>query len=248
MDPDGSARQADSLFALGRRQELLDLLHRQEARLERLQAPVLRGRYYLRLGRTYSFQGRREEAVDSLQHALREAQGSQDVGTLGEAQIVLAWEDYFAGRLSQAVERCQQAVKMLERRELSSLLTYAYFNLSLSYYFIGDFGRALETGAQSESLGATVGNRVRQSAAAALMGWSYAARGDGEEGIEAGQRALSYAPRAFDTAFAMGILGYAHLETGNLAEATSFLEQAVEHANHYRSKQVQNWFKTYLNA
>ena len=70
----------------------------------------------------------------------------------------------------------------------------------------------------------------------------------GETGasIEVLQHALVISPDAYETAAHLGTLGLSYLEKGDLAEAIPTLEQAVEQANQYRSKQVQSWFKTYL--
>ncbi len=49
-----------------------------------------------------------------------------------------------------------------------------------------------------------------------------------------------------ETAVALWALGYAYLEQGDLTDAIPVLEQAVEQANRYRSRQVQSWVRTFL--
>ena len=65
--------------------------------------------------------------------------------------------------------------------------------------------------------------------------------------IEAFQHALVISPDAFETAVFLGQLGHAYLEKGDVAKAVPILEQGVEQAQQYRSRQVQSWFKTYLS-
>jgi tetratricopeptide (TPR) repeat protein len=44
----------------------------------------------------------------------------------------------------------------------------------------------------------------------------------------------------------LGLLGYAQLQLGDVAEAILSLEQAVAQADRYRSRQVQSQFRSYL--
>ena len=69
-------RQGESLFWSGRRQELVTLFQHYQERLERLQTPVLAGRYYYWLAMTYVWQ--RDDAVQSIQRALEAGQCAQD--------------------------------------------------------------------------------------------------------------------------------------------------------------------------
>lgn len=122
----------------------------------------------------------------------------------------------------------------------------ANYVLAISYYFIGEFTQALEAAARVEAVADTIGDRRLQTNAAAIRGWSLATRGDWEAGIAACQNAVERAPAPFETALALGLLGDACLEQSHLAEAIPVLEQAVEKALRYRSRQVQSWFKAFL--
>src|SRR5262249_23522560 len=155
--------------------------------------------------------------------------------------IAYAWlcnEDFFAGRSPQAVEHGRRAVALLEGTAEHFWLGGANSVLALSYYFIGEFGQALEAAAQLEAFADTIGDRRFQTNAAGVRGWRLATRGDWEVGIAACQDAVERAPAPFETALMLGFLGDAYLEQGNLASAIPVLEQAVEEATRYRSRQV----------
>jgi hypothetical protein len=83
-------RQGESLFYLGRRQELLDLLLGQQPRLERLHKPLLAAHYYFQISRAYSFLGQREHITQHFAIALRHAEQSGDALTLGMVYVWLA--------------------------------------------------------------------------------------------------------------------------------------------------------------
>lgn len=71
--------------------------------------------------------------------------------------------------------------------------------------------------------------------------------GEWEIGIKMLQQALPISPDAFESAFALGYLGHAYLEQGNVLEALPILEQAVLDARQYRSRQVQYRFQRHLS-
>jgi class 3 adenylate cyclase/tetratricopeptide (TPR) repeat protein len=239
-------QQAEALTWAGHHQGVIDFSLGWQERLERLQEPRLTGRYYLWLGHAYSFTGKRDQAMQSLQRGLEEGTRCGDALLRGLAHSLLSLEDGFAGRLLQAVDHGQQAVAPLEQVADRAFLCTALYILALCYYFLGDFVRGIEALDREAILAETIGDRRRQTNTPGFSGWIFATQGEGEMGVEACQRALEMAPDAYETAIVFGWLGYAYLEKGDLAEAILTLEQAVEQANQYRSRQVQSWFKTYL--
>jgi tetratricopeptide (TPR) repeat protein len=239
-------RQIESLHWAGRRQEAIALHRERQARMDRIEDHALVGRYYVWLICPYIFLGERDQAVQSAQRALAEARQCQDDILMGMAYAWLGAEDFFAGRLLQAVEHERHAVALLERTAERYWLGTANYTLAFSYYFIGEFTQALEAAARIEAVADTIGDRRLQTYAAGIRGWSLATRGDWEAGIAACRDALKRAPDPFETAGALGLLGYAYLEQGNLAAAIPVLEQAVEEAIRYRSRQVQSQFKACL--
>ena len=236
-------RQAESLFFLGHHQALIDLLLRYQERLTHLEESALPGPYYIWLGQAYMFLGQRQQAMQNFESALQAAIQCGDETMMGRAYLHLGAEHMFAGRLHQAIVNSRQSVWMLETTAGSRWLDMACQILGNSCFFSGDFPGALAAAELAQRHGETTGDRRCQTKAAQTIGWTFAAQGEWEEGIAACQRALACSPDAFETAFSIGCLGYAYLEKGDATEAISILEDAVDQANQYRSRQVQSWFK-----
>ena len=168
--------QANSLVYLGRSHDLIDLLVAQQERLERLQDPLLAGRYYLQLGRIYNWLGNREQAVNSLQYALGYAQESGDTLTLSRTHTWLALEYYWSGQPRQSIEHGRQAVSLLEGSEERERLGVAYYQLGLFYSGHGDFVLALGAAAQAADIGEAIANRPLQAYTAWITGRVYMLR------------------------------------------------------------------------
>jgi class 3 adenylate cyclase len=132
-------RQGESLFWSGRRQELVTLFGHYQDRLERLQTPVLAGRYYYWLAMTSMFLGQRDDAAQSILRALEAGQDAQDAQTLGMAHFVAALEDLFTGRLRQGVAHAERAVALLEGPSDPFQRGSAYYAVGLGYGFLGHF-------------------------------------------------------------------------------------------------------------
>jgi tetratricopeptide (TPR) repeat protein len=71
-------------------------------------------------------------------------------------------------------------------------------------------------------------------------------RGDLEAGIRSCQDALTRSPDPLNTALALGWLGFAWLERGDLGQAVSRLEEALRLLDQFRFRQPQAWFSTFL--
>ena len=80
-------------------------------------AKTLLGRYYISLGRAYSFLGEREQAMQKLQRALAEGTHHGDAVIMGRAHRHLATEHSFLGDPQQQVAHAQQAVSLFEGTE-----------------------------------------------------------------------------------------------------------------------------------
>jgi tetratricopeptide (TPR) repeat protein len=118
--------------------------------------------------------------------------------------------------------------------------------LGYLYSFLGYFPAALAATSEMAAIGRASGDRRLQSQAAGWNGWIYARCGALQEGLAACQQALEYAPDAFEAALHLGFLGSVYLEKGEVTQALSVLESAVQAAQQYRSQQVQSWFKVLL--
>jgi tetratricopeptide (TPR) repeat protein len=71
--------------------------------------------------------------------------------------------------------------------------------------------------------------------------------GDAELGIEACRRSLERSPDPFNTATALGFLGYAYLQNEQAEEAIAHLRQAIDLFARFRYRQVHGLFSAYLS-
>jgi tetratricopeptide (TPR) repeat protein len=239
-------RLAHSLSFLGRFQESLDLLLREQERLERLQDPALTSQYYFWLGHTYSYLGDHERAATSAERALEDARRCADEATMGKAYVVLAQESYWSGQPLHGIERGQRAAELLERAGERWWLGLAHWVVGINYVIIGDFERALEAEARARAVGEALGDPRLQSYAAWSSGWIHALTGEWEAGIEACRRGLGRSLDPVNTAVVLGHLGYAYVEKGDPAEAVPMLEQAVQEMRRFRFRRLQGRFMTFL--
>lgn len=211
-----------------------------------LHDPSVAGSYFLWLGFAYSFLGERALAVQSLQRACTEGSRCNDAVIIGRAHAWLALEMQFAGHLQQSITHGEHAVAFLESTGQLFWLGTAMFMLGISYAVSGDFHRAIHVAERLQTMSKTGGDSRLQVNALQLIGWCHTELGAWEAGIEALQYAISVSPDAFETAWTIGLLGNAYLAKGDLPEALRALEQAVQEAGLYRSRQVQSLFKTFL--
>ena len=144
------------------------------------------------------------------------------------------------------MEYCQHAIAALERLGEDERLGMAYFVLGLNALSLGCFEQALEAAARVEAIGAATADRRLQTFAAWTTGWVQATRGEWEAGIASCQRALERSSDPLNTAFAMGWLGYAYLEQGDLASAMPALEQAVQSMRQFGYRRLEGLYTTLL--
>src|SRR5262249_23064382 len=107
-------RLAHALFLLGRILEIVDLLVKEQHRLEALHDPWLSGRYHFWLGYVYGGLGESEHAARNAHRAIEEAARCGDQATMGMANYVLSRECHWAGRPRQGVAHGRQAIALLK--------------------------------------------------------------------------------------------------------------------------------------
>ena len=239
-------RQASSLTALGRVQEVLDILMPQQDRLERLGDRALAGHYYFLVGRTYSFLGQYARAAENAERAIAEAQQCGDDATRGKAHSLLAIQAALSGQAQQGIDLGRRAIALLERTGERWWLGYAYWVVSLNYTQTGDFEPALDAAGRAHAIGEDLGDPRLMGFASWVSGLIYAALGDSEAGINACQRALQHLQDPLERAIATGCLGYAYLEKGDAAAAIPLLERSVEQLARFRYRPFQGWFSVFL--
>jgi tetratricopeptide (TPR) repeat protein len=220
-------RLAVSLHALGRDQEALEHLLAQQPHLDAIQDATLDGQYALLQSQIHTTLGDWEQAAQSAQLAVDAATQGGDEATLGQAYHVLAMERYWMGYPVQGAEYSQRAIALLERAGKPERLGMAHFVWGLNALILGDFASALAAVARVRHLGETLGDAHLQTFASWLSGWLYATQGEWDAGMAACQQALATSSDPLNTAFALGWLGYAHVEKGEANAAIPLLEQAV---------------------
>ncbi|HEY7141624.1 MAG TPA: sigma 54-interacting transcriptional regulator [Methylomirabilota bacterium] len=238
--------EAYSLIPLGAFQDLVSLLLRHQASLESLGDPRLAATYHLLLGRSYLFLGDQRQATHHLGVGLAEATRCEDDATQGRIHYVLAQHAAMSGRPRDGLQHGRQAVALLERAAESWYIGPAYWALGLNHALLGEFDAALAAQAQATARGTEVGDPQVASSAAWASGLVHVWRGDLEAGIRCCEDALARSPDQLNTALALGWLGFAWLERGDLAPAISRLEEALRLLDQFRFRSPQGWFSAFL--
>jgi class 3 adenylate cyclase/tetratricopeptide (TPR) repeat protein len=241
-----SLRQAHSLHFLGRFDEILDLLLRQEGDVKRGSDPAIAGEYYFRLGRTYDVLADHERAVDCALRAIEEAERCGDRTVEGKARFVLAYVGYWTGRYADGVAQGRQAVAALEGSAERWWLGEAHWVIGINHVMAGEFDRALAALEQAQAIGERLMDPRLQSTVAFTVGGIHALQGASELAVERCRRAVELARDPVGTAVARGFLGAALLEKGDAEGAIPLLERSVEQLGRFRIRHTQGWFAAML--
>jgi class 3 adenylate cyclase/tetratricopeptide (TPR) repeat protein len=241
-----SLRQAHSLHFLGRFDEILDLLLRQEPEVKLVGEPAIAGEYYFRLGRTYDVLADHERAVECARRAIEEAERCVDRTVEGKARFVLAYVGYWTGHYAEGVEHGRQAVAALEGSPERWWLGEAHWVIGINHAMTGEFDAALAALERAQAIGESLMDPRLQSTVAFTAGGIHALRGDAELGVERCRRAVELARDPVGTAVARGFLGASLLEQGDAEAAIPLLERSVEQLGRFRIRQTQGWFTALL--
>ena len=159
---------------------------------------------------------------------------------------MLAQHDAMSGRPRDGLEHAQHAVALLERAGESWWIGPAYWTVGMNHTLLGHFDAALAAHAQATARGAEVGDPQIASSAAWSSGLVHVCRGDLDAGIRSCEDALARSPDPLNTALALGWLGFAWLERGDLASAATRLEEAIRLLEQFHFRQPQAWFSAFL--
>jgi tetratricopeptide (TPR) repeat protein len=243
---DLAIRQGRLLPEMGRTQEALELLLAQQAYVEHLQNPLSAAQYYHRLGFVYNSLGAWERALQSAQRCLEEASQCGQEAILGQAHYVLMMVINFIGQPRRALGHGQQAIPLLERTHEWYWLGEVYFWFAFISIRLGNFEQALQSAARTKALGKTIGNRKLQWRGACMAQLTYVTKGEWDQALTCGQRALELATGPHDASWTSASLGYAHLAQGHVAKAISLLERVVNQEAYLHAPQQQGWFAAWL--
>jgi len=242
-----SLRQAHSMHFLGRFDDILDLLLRQEGEVKRGGDPAIAGEYYFRLGRTYDVLADHERAVDCARRAIEEAERCGDRTVEGKARFVLAYVGYWTGRYAEGVEHGRQAVAALEGSPERWWLGEAHWVIGINHAMAGEFDQALTALERAQAIGESLMDPRLQSTVAFTVGGIHALQGASELALERCRRAVELARDPVGTAVARGFLGASLLEKGDAEGAIPLLERSVEQLGRFRIRQTQGWFAAMLS-
>jgi DNA-binding SARP family transcriptional activator len=239
-------RQAFSLSVLGRFREVLELVLREQPRVEQLGVPALTAQYAFRLAIAHTYVGDLEAAARHGARALAEAERCGDRATLGKTHYVLAFRSYSAGHGLVAVEHARRAVPLLEAAGESYWLGLAWFMLAVNHQLIGELAEALHAADQAQAIGENTGDGRLRGFAWQAKGMVFTARGEGRASIEAFRRSLELSVDPFARALARARLGYACLESGDGEQAVALLQEATQFLRHAGSRAALGYALAFL--
>ena len=235
---------AHSLLPLARFAETLELFLQHREALERVQDPALAGRYFFWLAHTYSYLGNQEEAARNARLSIEEARRVGDTFTEGRAWYVLCRDAFWSGRFSEGIEYGRLAVDLLERCQDPWWQGQAYWVAGFHHYVLGQFEQAFDRMKWAEAIWRALQDpRLDPSWS---TGYFHASLGEWDLGIEECQGGLERAQDPLNTAAALGFLGYAWLEKGDLPRAIEALEDSVERLRQAGMQQLLGWFSAFL--
>lgn len=235
---------AESLLPLARFPETLELFERHAERAEKLGDPSVGARYAFWLAHTHTYLGHQEETQRHAEQAIAAAQECGDETTEGKAHYVLGRDGFWAGRFAEGVRHSLRAVVLLERCGEPWWQGQAYWVAGFNHYVLGDFAKAIDALERARAIGEALDDYRLDTSWS--LGYFYASLGEGDTGIEQCRRGLDGARDPLNSAVAMGFLGYAYLEKGDLDKAIDSLRESVERLRDTGMRQILGWFSVFL--
>ncbi len=237
-------RLAESLLPLADFPDTLELFLRYRELPDRLGDPALAGPYYFWLAHTYSYLGNQREAASNARRSVETARRCGDTATEGKAWYVLCRDAFWSGRFSEGIEHGREALALLERSNEPWWQGQAYWVTGFHHYVLGQFEEAFDKMKWAEAIWRALQDpRLDPSWS---TGYFHASLGDWELGIEECQGGLKRAQDPLNTAAALGFLGYALLEKGDLPRAIEALEGSTRRLRRAGMQQLLGWFSAFL--
>jgi class 3 adenylate cyclase/tetratricopeptide (TPR) repeat protein len=235
---------AHSLLPLARFPDTLELCLRHRERVEGLGDDALAGRFYFWLAHTHSYLGDQAQAAVSAERAIALAENCGDDVTRAKAHYVLARDGFWSGRFALGVEHALRAVALLERHGERWWRGQAYWVAGFNDYALGRFAPALDAMARAQAIGEALADPRLDTTWS--TGYFYATMGEWEAAIRDCQGGLARSRDPLNTTAALGFLGYALLEQGDLPQAVRTLEPAVDSLRQAGFRQMLGWFCAFL--
>jgi class 3 adenylate cyclase/tetratricopeptide (TPR) repeat protein len=235
---------AESLLPLARIPEMLEIFQNHRERAERLGDPALLGRFGFWLALTLSYLGQQQEAIRTAHRAIDAAREAGDEATEGKACYVLSRDGFWSGRFAEGLQFSLDAARLLEQSGGWWWQGQAYWVAGFNYFALGELEAAFDSMARANTIWETLQDpRLDPSWS---TGYFHASLGDWEKGIEECLGGLERARDPLNTAAALGFLGHAYLEKGDLARAAETLEDSIQRLEQAGMKQLLGWFSAYL--
>ncbi len=235
---------AASLLPLARFLETLELFLGIRDLVERLSDPAISGRYSFWLAHTHSYLGDQEAAEINARAAIAAAQRATDTVTEGRAWYVLCRDAFWSGRFGDGIELGRQAIALLERSADPWWQGQAYWVAGFHHFVLGHFDQAFDRMRRTDLLWRAL--QDPRLDASWSTGYFHASLGQWELGIEECQGGVDRAQDPLNRTAALGFLGYAYLEKGDLPRAVAALEESVERLRDTGMKQLLGWFSAFL--
>jgi class 3 adenylate cyclase/tetratricopeptide (TPR) repeat protein len=235
---------AESLLPLARIPETLELFLGHRELVDRLGDPALAGPFYFWLAHTYSYLGDQEAAASNARLSIAAARRQGDTVTEGKAWYVLCRDAFWSGRFSEGIEHGREALALLERSDEPWWQGQAYWVAGFHHYVLGQFEEAFDKMKWADAIWKALQDpRLDPSWS---TGYFHASLGDWELGIEECRGGLERAQDPLNTAAALGFLGYAYLEKGDLPQAIEALEESTQRLRQAGMQQLLGWFSAFL--
>ena len=237
-------RLAESLLPLARFPETLELFLAHRELVDRLGDPAISGPFYFWLAHTYSYLGDQEEAASHALTSIEAARRCGDSATEGKAWYVLCRDAFWSGRFSEGIEHGRLAISLLEKSNDPWWQGQAYWVAGFHHYVLGQFEEAFDKMKWADAIWRALQDpRLDPSWS---TGYFHASLGDWQRGIQECQGGLERAQDPLNTAAALGFLGYALLEKGDLPEAIGALEGSTGRLREAGMQQLLGWFSAFL--
>jgi class 3 adenylate cyclase/tetratricopeptide (TPR) repeat protein len=237
-------RLAPSLLPLARFPETLETLERYRGSLKQISDPAISARYYFWLAHTYSYLGNQEEAAEKARTSIAAAEQCGDEATQGKACYVLGRDCFWSGRFSEGIQHSLKAIVLLERSGEPWWQGQAYWVAGFHHYALGRLEAGLQAMSRAHAIGEALGDHRLDTSWS--TGYFYASTGDVERGIEDCRGGLARAQDPLNTAAALGFLGYAYLEKGDVPQAKEALQQSVQRLEQTGFQPLLGWFSAFL--
>jgi class 3 adenylate cyclase/tetratricopeptide (TPR) repeat protein len=237
-------RLAPSLLPLARFPETLEIFQRYRLSLDQISDHALSARYHFWLAHTYSYLGNQEAAAENARTSIAAAEQCGDEATQGKACYVLGRDCFWSGRFSEGIQHSLKAIVLLERSGEPWWQGQAYWVAGFHHYALGRFDAAHQAMSRAHAIGEALGDHRLDTSWS--TGYFHASTGDVEQGIEDCQRGLERAQDPLNTAAALGFLGYAYLEKGDVPRAKETLQQAVQLLQQTGFQPLLGWFSAFL--